>query len=77
MFELLTVPYQSTNPFARRDADQTSRRRAREPETTGFTYLIFPLEAVQSMLGLKLELGAEQTPIRELEEPAEERMGRR
>jgi len=38
MFELLTVPYQSTNPLARREADQISQRRAGirkgGPETT-------------------------------------------
>lgn len=38
------------------------------------TYLILALKAVQPVPGLKLELGAEQAPMREVEESGEERV---
>jgi len=38
------------------------------------TYLILPLKPVQPVLGLKLELGAGETLLRELEEPGEQGM---
>lgn len=46
------------------------------PRWSNITYLILPLEPVQPVLGLKLELGAVEALLRELEEPGEQGMTR-
>lgn len=48
------------------DVTHSSNRR------NNVTYLILPLKPVQTVLGLKLELGADETLLRELEEPGEQ-----
>lgn len=44
------------------------------PRINNVTYLILPLKPVQTVLGLKFELGAEETLLRELKEPGEQRV---
>lgn len=53
----------------------TYRKKKRKKKIKGvITYLILALKAMQPVPGLKLELGAKEAPLREVEEPGEERV---